>query len=87
MMYEYGYCRKKLAERLKNYELGAKMGAELMKSGDIHDYAIANQCYEKYKTKIIAVKCLANQIGFISYEECYDMTTRDLICKIEAELD
>lgn len=86
-MYERDTFRKLLAERLTDYMIGEQTCKELWNSRDIRDPVFFNDTINGFTIKINAVKCFARQIGIITYEECFDITTQELIDKIKAEAE
>lgn len=86
-MYERDTFRELLAERLTDYMIGEQSCKELWNSGDIRDPVFFNDIINGFIIKINAVKCFARQIGIITYKECFEMTTHELIEKIKAEAE
>lgn len=77
--------RKVLAETLRDYERIIDINEKELMKGDVVTWGIIERNINVVKTNSEAVKRFARQIGIISYKENYDMTTQELIEKIDAE--
>ena len=77
--------RKVLAETLRDYERIIEANDKEYKNSDVITRGIIVRIISTIHAQIESVKCFARQIGIISYKENYDMTTQELIKKIDAE--
>jgi len=77
--------RKILAETLREYERIIQINEEECADSDVVTRAIIERNISLIGANREAVKRFARQIGIISYEENYDITTQELIEKLEAE--
>ena len=77
--------RKILAETLRDYERIIQINEEECADSDVVTRAIIERNINLIGANREAVKRFARQIGIISYEENYDMTTQELVEKLEAE--
>lgn len=77
--------RKVLAETLREYERIIEANDKEYESSDVITRGIITRIISTVHAQIEAVKNFARQIGIISYQENYDMTTQELIDKLEAE--
>lgn len=77
--------RKILAETLREYERTIQINEEEYADSDVLTRAIIERNISLIGANCEAVKRFARQIGIISYEENYDMTTQELVEKLEVE--
>ena len=77
--------RKVLAETLREYERIIETNDKEYESSDVITRHIIERVISTVHAQIESVKCFARRIGIISYKENYDMTTQELIEKIDAE--
>ena len=77
--------RKILAETLREYERIIQINEEEYTDSDAVTRAIIERNINLIGANREAVKRFARQIGIISYEENYDMTTQELIEILEIE--
>lgn len=77
--------RRVLAATLRSYERIIQSNNKELTDSDVLTRAVIERCINLTMVQIEAVKCFAREIGIISYQENYDMTTQELIKKLEAE--
>lgn len=77
--------RKVLAETLREYERIIETNDKEYENSDVITRGIITRIISTVHAQVEAVKNFARQIGIISYKENYDMTTQELIEKIDAE--
>ena len=79
--------RKKLASCLRDYETMLRVYEENIRVCDVLSQNAAKEAARLVVSNIRAIKRFAMDISVLTSEECYGMTTRELVEKIEAEPD
>ena len=77
--------RRVLAATLRGYERIIQSHEKELTDSDVLTRAIIERCINLTMVQIEAVKRFAREIGIINYKENYDITTQQLIKKLEAE--
>lgn len=77
--------RKILAKNLRDYQRIIQLNDNELEDSDVIIRGIIERNITLIGAEIEAVKHFARQIGIISYKENYDMTTQELIERLEAE--
>lgn len=77
--------RRVLAATLRSYEQIIQSNNKELTDSDVLTRAVIERCINLTIVQIEAVKRFAREIGIINYKENYDMTTQQLIKKLEAE--
>lgn len=77
--------RRVLAATLRSYERIIQSNNKELTDSDVLTRAVIERCINLTIVQIEAVKRFAREIGIINYKENYDMTTQQLIKKLEAE--